>query len=139
FENVYTPQPETTPAIASMFTGLYPVHHGVNQLYTPLHDQNTTVAERFSKDGYDTAAFVSSFVMIRRFSNLGQGFRVYDDYVTERELYRNNFERKATAALEGVRLWVEHRHRQDKKPFLLFVHLIDPHGPYAPPEPYAHR
>src|SRR4029079_7725818 len=108
FENVYTPQPETTPAIASMFTGLSPVHHGVNTLYTLLHDQNTTVAERFSKAGYDTAAFVSSFVMIRRFSNLGQGFRVYDDYVTERELYRNNFERKASATLARVRPWVEH-------------------------------
>ncbi|MEZ5312600.1 MAG: hypothetical protein R2862_02580 [Thermoanaerobaculia bacterium] len=27
--------------------------------------------------------------------------------------------------------------RDPGKPFFLFVHLIEPHGPYTPPEPWA--
>ena len=134
FEHAYTVQPQTTPAIASMFTGLYPARHGVEALYVLLHDANPTAAEAFAAAGYDTAAFVSSFVMIRDFSNLGQGFAVYDDFVTDRELYRNNYERKAGPTLARASEWL--RQRDSDKPFFLFLHLIDPHGPYAPPPPY---
>lgn len=137
FANAYTPQTQTTPAIASMFTGLYPARHGLQDLYVLLHGDNRTAAETFSAAGYDTAAFVSSFVMVREFSNLGQGFATYDDFVAERELYRNNYERKAQATVGLVRRWLQQR--PTGRPFFLFVHLIDPHGPYAPPGRFADR
>ncbi len=137
FEQARTPQPETTPAIASMFTGLYPAGHGVQALYRLLHDRNLTAAEILTDAGYDTAAFVSSFVMIRDFSGLGQGFALYDDFVTERELYRNNYERRAGETLARAADWLIRR--RGERPFFLFIHLIDPHGPYAPPDSFATR
>jgi arylsulfatase A-like enzyme len=137
FTRAYTPAPQTTPAIASMFTGLYPARHGLRSLYQLLHDDNRTAAEIFAGAGYDTAAFVSSFVMVRNFSNLGQGFALYDDFVGERELFRDNYERKAAATLELAARWAQER--RDERPFFLFVHLIDPHGPYAPPGEFAGR
>ena len=137
FERAFTPQPMTTPAIASMFSGLYPARHGVRELYVLLHDDNATTAEAFAAAGYDTAAFVSSFVMVRDFSNLGQGFAAYDDFVTDRELYRNNYERKAADTLARASAWLQDR--EGDEPFFLFLHLIDPHGPYAPPDGYAER
>jgi len=129
--------PQTTPAIASMFTGLYPARHGLRYLYQLLHDRNRTAAELFGEAGYDTTAFVSSFVMVRDFSNLAQGFAVYEDFVAERELYRDNYERKAAATLALAGRWIQER--RDERPFFLFIHLIDPHGPYAPPGEFAAR
>ena len=137
FENAFTPQPKTTPAISSMLTGLYPARHGVRSLYLLLHNDNRTAAELFAEAGYETAAFVSSFVMIRNFSNLAQGFATYDDFVTERELYRENYERRAADTVARARGWL--LARKSERPFFLFIHLIDPHGPYAPPGEFARR
>jgi arylsulfatase A-like enzyme len=139
FDNAYTTLPLTTPAIASMLTGLEPSHHGVERLYVRLNDRNVTAASLLHAAGYRTAAFVSSFVMIRDFSNLGRGFDVYDDFVTDREAYRQNYERKAGATLALARAWIERQHREHREPFFCFIHLIDPHGPYTPPGEYAGR
>ncbi len=137
FEDAYTPSPETTPAIASLLTGLDPPRHGVRGLYMKLHGENRTIAEILSDAGYETAAFVSSFVMIRDFSGLDQGFATYDDFVTERELNRDNYERRAGATLERARRYLDQR--DGERPLFLFLHLIDPHGPYDPPEPFTKR
>lgn len=137
FENAFTPQPKTTPAVSSMLTGLYPARHGVRALYSLLHNDNRTAPELFAEAGYETAGFVSSFVMIRNFSNLSQGFATYDDFVTERELYRENYERRAVDTVARARDWL--LARKSDRPFFLFIHLIDPHGPYAPPGEFARR
>ena len=137
FECAYTPHPETTPAIASLLTGLDPPRHGVRGLYQKLHGDNRSLAEVLADAGYETAAFVSSFVMIRDFCGLDQGFATYDDFVTERERNRDNFERRAAATLALARDFLERR--DAGRPLFLFLHLIDPHGPYDPPEPWASR
>jgi arylsulfatase len=137
FERVYVTQTETTPSIGSMLTGLQPWKHGVQALYTSLHPDNVTLAEMLRERGYQTAAFVSSFVMSRRFSGLDQGFDVYDDFVEDRERFRENFERRAAGTLGLARVWLEKR--DPRRPFFLFVHLIDPHGPYDPPSPFDAR
>jgi arylsulfatase A-like enzyme len=134
FEAAYTPQPETTPAFASLLTGLSPSRHGVHALYQKLHGDNLSLAEILAGEGFQTAAFVSSFVMIRDFSGLDQGFQVYDDFVAERERNRENFERRAGSTLPIVSAWL--RGRDPDVPFFLLVHLIDPHAPYTPPEPW---
>jgi len=135
FDAAFTPHPETTPAIASLLTGLDPPHHGVRGLYQKLHAANRTLPEVLSRAGYETAAFVSSFVMIRDFSGLDQGFDIYDDFVTERERNRDNYERRAAATLALARDFIDRRDRD--RPLFLFLHLIDPHGPYDPPAPWA--
>jgi arylsulfatase A-like enzyme len=136
FDSAYAALPETSPSIASMLTGLAPYRHGVEHLYDRLSDHNVTAARLLAGAGYRTGAFVSSFLMIRDFSNLGGGFEVYDDFVDEREAYRENYERKAAGTLSLARAWIEsHRH----EPFFCFIHLIDPHGPYTPPGAFAER
>ena len=137
FENAYSPHPETTPAIAAALTGLYPPHNGLRVLYWRLDASNVTAAELLHRAGYETAGFVSSFVMVDDFNGFAQGFDVYDDRVTDRELYRENYERKAAKTVAAARRWLARRDRD--KPFFLFVHLIDPHGPYAPPGNWSER
>jgi arylsulfatase A-like enzyme len=69
----------TLPTHASILTGLYPHHHGAraNSLFE-VADEQQTLAEVLSENGYATAAFVSSPVLDARYG-LDQGFGVYDD------------------------------------------------------------
>lgn len=135
FERAYTPRTATTPAIASVFTGLYPYRHGVRNLYQVLPQAMRTLAEQLRGEGYRTGAFVSSFVMGRDFSGFDQGFEVYDDALTTQEAFRENFERTAPETVDRALVWL----RTVGPRAFLFLHLIEPHGPYMPPPPYAER
>lgn len=135
FEHAFTTAPKTSPAYASMFTGHYPYRHGLQSLGQELADQNETLAERLSAGGYRTAGFVSSTVMIDRLSGLGQGFAHWDDRMTSREANRDNYERVASQTTASVLEWLP----QDLAGVFVFVHLIDPHGPYTPPSLFLVR
>jgi arylsulfatase A-like enzyme len=132
FTRAYTVRSQTTPAVASMLTGLYPHRHGLESLYQLLPEEMTTAAERLSAAGWATGGFVSSFVMVRDFSGLAQGFDIYEDDVRTREGRRENYERPAAETLERALTWL----RQHGPHAFLFLHLIEPHGPYTPPPPY---
>ena len=74
FTRALATTPVTLPSHASILTGKYPHHHGVrlNGL-PPLAPNQETLAEHLSQQGYDTAAFVSSFILEAQFG-LDQGF-----------------------------------------------------------------
>jgi len=67
FRQAYTAVPETLPSHASMMTGLYPAGHGIHENARTLSASHPVLAERLRSAGYRTAAFVSSFVLARRF------------------------------------------------------------------------
>ena len=95
----------------------------------------TTLAERLQAQGWATGGFVSSFVMMRDFSGFEQGFDVYDDDVRTRELLRENYQRAAVETVDRAVAWLgTHGPRA-----FLFLHLIEPHGPYTPPTPYLEQ
>jgi choline-sulfatase len=128
FERAIAVAPLTLPAHASLFTGLYPFAHGVrNNGNFVLGDRVPTLATALRDGGYQTGAFVSAFVLDRRYG-LARGFDRYDDRF---ELERRG-DRTAAAAAE----WLT-RAAQDRRPFFAWVHLYDPHDPYDPPAPYA--
>ena len=64
--------------LATLFTGQDPLRHGLLRNGEPLPDSAATLAEAFRDAGYHTAAFVSSFVLSRRFG-FDQGFASFDD------------------------------------------------------------
>src|SRR5271169_562713 len=79
FENAVAPAPLTAPSHASMMTGLYPTVHKVrNTGAFVLPPSETTLAKTLQEQGWDTAAFIGSSVLKRRFG-LNLGFTVYDD------------------------------------------------------------
>jgi arylsulfatase A-like enzyme len=138
FTRAFTTAPKTSPAFASMFTGLYPYRHGLERLGQALAPDNLTAAELLRAEGYHTAAFVSSTVMIDRLSDLGQGFDVWDDFVPTRETNRDNFERTADATVDSAIDWLRPRSAAQRR-LLLLTHLIDPHGPYSAPSGFRRR
>jgi len=134
FENAYSPVPLTLPSHASILTGTYPPHHGVrtNGKYV-LAPQAITLAETLKASGYDTAAFVSSFILDSRFG-LDQGFDLYSDRMDDASRIKNlESERRAAAVYEDFAHWLEH---YPGGRFFAWVHFFDPHSPYDPPEPY---
>ena len=59
FDMAISPLPLTIPAHASMFTGLFPFHHGIRSNGdNVLKDEFTTLAEHLKGAGYATAASV---------------------------------------------------------------------------------
>jgi arylsulfatase A-like enzyme len=134
FENAVSPIPLTLPAHCSMLTGAYPLYHGVHDnLRYHLDETNVTITEILKERGYITAAFVSSFVLDRRFG-LGQGFDIYNDRFEKPAAAEQDKERRGeeTSRL-ACRFLEEHR----DEPFFLFLHYFDPHTDYNPPQPFA--
>src|SRR5262249_11079632 len=79
FETVISPAPLTLPSPTTLLPGLDPPAHGVrNNGGYHLRESIPTLAERMHAAGFATAAFVSAFVLDRRFG-LARGFDHYDD------------------------------------------------------------
>jgi choline-sulfatase len=130
FRQAYATAPETLPSHASMLTGLYPAGHGIHENARALPPAHPLAAERLRSAGYRTAAFVSSFVLARRFG-LARGFDLYDD-----ELPVGRSERAGKQTTDRAIGYLESGGGQ---PLLLWVHYFDPHHPYEPPEPFRGR
>ena len=138
FESAVSHVPITLPSHASMLTGTYPILHGVrdNGAFRLAEDKKT-LAETFHAAGYRTGAFVGSFALDSRFG-LDQGFEVYDDFYGDTSDF-NDFaisERPADAVLAPARGWIG---ADTSKRWFAFVHLYDPHSPYAPPTAFRGR
>ena len=130
FRQAYSTVPETLPAHASILTGLYPAGHGVHENARVLPSVQPTIAERLKQAGYGTSAYVSSFVLARRFG-LARGFDTYDDALADRAVERSAKETtdRALASLQ----------QPSAQPVFTWVHYFDPHAPYTPPEPFRTR
>lgn len=137
FENAFSQAPWTKPAIASLFTSLYPEQHGViahggqyghrgdtSPRASALPQKAVTMAERLRRTGYATAAFVAN-PWIQRPLGFAQGFDVFDAKDTGNQV-------PASLILEKAALWLARRDRE--KPFFLYLHLMDVHGPYDAPQ-----
>jgi len=129
--------PLTLPSHASILTGRYPTKTGVHDNGTfRLPDAQTTVATALKAAGYRTGAFVGAFVLDARFG-LNRGFDVYDDRMRGSSADLEVVQRPADEVLGAAAHWIETSGA--RAPFFAWIHLYDPHEPYAPPEPYRAR
>jgi choline-sulfatase len=140
FAHAVTVAPTTLTSHATIFTGLIPPRHGVRiNSEDRLDAAQSTLAEVLAAKGYETAAFVSSFVLDARFG-LDQGFATYDDRVataTGSAFAQGTNERAGPSTTDAALAWL--RKRDAKRPFFAWVHYFDAHAPYAPPAPFAAR
>jgi arylsulfatase A-like enzyme/Flp pilus assembly protein TadD len=135
-QRAWSTVPLTTPAHASILTGLYPPAHGVrNNARFRLPDDVTTLAEVLAQKGHRTAAFVSAFTTAGVFG-LAQGFEVYDDDLGHSDTGRRRTQRPGGETLERALGWLDEHHDE---PFFLWVHFFDPHTPYSPPPEFARQ
>jgi choline-sulfatase len=139
FVQAQSPAPITLVAHTSILSGLYPFHHGVrnNGTFT-LPDSVPTLATLLQAEGYRTGAFVSAYVLARRYG-LDRGFDIYDDDLSRgRQQYANVVPaRRAEITVDAATSWIESLDRSS--PFFCWLHLYDPHAPYDPPGDFRRR
>ncbi|MCC7180933.1 MAG: sulfatase-like hydrolase/transferase [Acidobacteria bacterium] len=140
FDQAATTVPLTLPAHTSLLTGTFPTFHGVRDNGSFYVDESmTTLAEVLKPRGYRTGGFVGAFVLDGRWG-IAQGF---DHYFDEFDLSKFEMSVGLEAAQRPGREVVDHAlawlAEDRERPFFAWVHLYDPHGPYAPPEPYRSR
>ena len=125
FENAFCPMPQTRPSHFSILTSKYPRDHGVLNNVTPLSTGALTLAEVLRGHGYQTGGFVS-VKLLDRSSGAAQGFEEFAAPEGE----------AARTADETVPRALQYLERAGAagRPFFLWLHLFDPHMPYAPPE-----
>jgi arylsulfatase A-like enzyme len=114
----------TAPSVTSLFTGLGPEAHGVEDVDSSLVPEIETLAERLRSRGYRTAAFVANHVLRARLG-YAQGF---DEWNGGDE--KSLFGKRPRPVVDRAVEWL----RSAPEPFFLYVHVLDPHDPYEPPE-----
>ncbi len=135
FERAYCAVPITLPSHISILTGTYPCAHEVrNNGMFELRPEATTLAEVLRDEGYATGAFVTSYVVDRRFG-LGQGFDAYPHPTKVTKSGLPLTEIRAELAVDRAIEWL--RSVPTDQPVFLWLHLYDPHRPWEAPEPYA--
>lgn len=120
----------------SILTGRYPYQTGVRDNAGFRVAPNTvTLATRLQQKGFATGAFVGAFPLTKRFG-LTLGFDTYDDQIVEMRGAVDFAlpERRADAVVSRALEWIG---AQDKKKFFAWVHVFDPHAPYAAPQQWA--
>ncbi len=125
----------TKTSIASLFTGRHPYQHGVYWgAWTDadgrvqadlLTERETTLAEHFRERGYLTEAWVQNGHLRRAFG-FAQGFVHYRDQQGHSPRINRLFRRFLQRA--GQRY-----------PYLAYLHYIDLHDPYQPPNSFRDR
>ena len=77
FMDASTPVNLTNPSHISIFTAKYPKNHGVYTNWSALDKEHVTLSEILKKQGYKTAALVSTNHLNADISGLGRGFDFY--------------------------------------------------------------
>lgn len=147
FERAFSQSSLTMPSMAALMSGrtVDEIGIGLDNRWN-LSEEVDTVAELVQGGGTRTAAVVSNTVLRAPdpeetgTRGIAQGFDSYDDEMPSQERNRHHRERVAAdttaAALVTIDSIVDEGRGDD---FFLWVHYIDPHGPYTPPEPYKSR
>ena len=118
FEDAATPIARTTPALASLLTGAYPHGSGVRALWENMPADVVTWPQLLQRAGWQTFAVVTNNVLTPE-RGLNRGFDVYKP-AGDARLARATTDR-ALECLASTR---------KDRPFLAWVHYIDPHMPY---------
>jgi arylsulfatase A-like enzyme/Tfp pilus assembly protein PilF len=134
FEQAITPVPLTLPSHTSIFTGQYPIHHGVRNNGTfRVPEEAVTMAEILKSRGFHTGAVIGAFVLDSKYG-LDQGFDTYDDNLhggKKGPMFMFD-ERPGRMVTDAALAWLKDR----PAPFFLWLHYFDVHANYEPPPPF---
>ncbi len=125
FERAQAQTSWTRASVASVFTGLMPQVHQANDEDDALSEDVVTIAEYLLAAGYQTAGFISNSNAGPKVG-FGQGFEVFRHVGHRGEAVRSEVINDAAENwLDGL---------EEDRPFLLWIHAVDPHAPYMPPD-----
>jgi arylsulfatase A-like enzyme len=141
FTDAIAQAPYTKASVASLMTGLYPSAHKTVTASVPFPETMTghltslpittdvlpasvrTLAEAFHSGGYRTLGFTANPFLIDAFG-FARGFDTF-------EFFPGPDFADADHVVDET---LEHVNTIDDRPMFLWVHLMEPHSPYTPPE-----
>ena len=128
--------PLTWPSHAVILDRDLSISEWGTRLYGPaVGPQFRSVAQAFKDHGYSTGAVVSAFVLDRSWG-LARGFDFYDDAFSVEAFQKKDVGLVDRGAKESVDRAITWLGKNRQRPFFFWLHLYDPHSPYAPPEPF---
>ncbi len=130
FERAYAPSSWTKPSMVTLMSGLDAVGHGVEDRLDVIPARVGLLVEHLKAGGYATFAAVTNPNVLPHWG-FDRGFDVYEDLGAAGH----------TARADVVSDWAVARMDElsAREPFLLYLHVIDPHAPYDPPAPFDTR
>jgi len=138
FTNAHAHNVVTLPSHTNILTGHFPYQHGVrNNGGFKLGPELPTLATVLHDAGFATGAVVGAFPLDGRFG-LDRGFDLYDDDFDDSgggNLFVYSQRSGDEVVARGLRWWKDHAGTRR----FLWLHLFEPHAPYAPPAPFAGR
>lgn len=131
FEQAYTYWPKTRGSFVALLTGRLAAQSGYGKTHPLLVDFNATLASVLRDAGYDTVAVVDNPNVA---SSLGysKGFGRYRETWEESALASEMDRTRAITADAVAYLQAA----SPQRPFLLWLHYVNPHAPYEPPAPF---
>jgi arylsulfatase A-like enzyme len=126
---------QTVPSTLSILLSQLPAEHGFvhrqDGQFTrspPLYPSELVfLGEVLMEHGYRTAAFVGN-PFLSPANGFDQGFGHFEHAVNADRVLAN-----------GALAWLRANGARQDAPFMVYVHLMDVHWPYAPPREYAER
>jgi len=158
FTHAMTSFPGTAPAMPSLMTGLSPSfegvdvwtrtsRHGFNDWESEgererpgISDNLRMLAEILQEKGYTTIGFNTN-PNISKSTNFHQGFQEYEQFLPYLDRVRSARSHPLAGTYPPAKVVVNTVLRRLRKgldqPAFIWVHLMDTHSPYFPPERYA--
>ena len=131
FEQAFTYWPKTRGSFVALLTGRRASQTGYSRTHPLLLDANPTLASVLQEAGYDTVAAVDN-ANVAASLGYAKGFRDYRQTWEEAAL-ETEVDRTRAITESGVRYLKE---AAPDRPFLLWLHYVNPHAPYTPPPPF---
>jgi arylsulfatase A-like enzyme len=133
FDQATVQWPKTTPSFASIFTATYPKDNQiVRTAGQPISCRFLTLPEVLKRQGYATAAVIANGAVGSEFF-FNQGF---DEYIETWKLPHgaDGADPNRAEAVTHLAVGLLDKLQKSGKPYFLWVHYLDPHFPYEPPQ-----
>lgn len=136
FERAYSHAPQTLPAHASLLSGQLPFETGVrDNVGFTVKSGERLLPQMLRERGFTTGGVVSAYVL-RKETGIGQGFDFFDGEMppSSPELSIGQVQRDGGESEQIAEHWLN---SIGTSRAFLFLHLYEPHKPYAPPDRFA--
>jgi arylsulfatase A-like enzyme/Tfp pilus assembly protein PilF len=136
FERAYSHAPQTLPAHAALLSGQLPFESGVrDNVGFTIKPGERLLPQMLRDRGFTTAGVVSSYVL-RKDTGIAQGFDFFDGEMPagSAELSIGQVQRDGGESELIAEHWLD---SIGTARAFLFLHLYEPHKPYAPPERFS--
>jgi len=136
FERAYSHAPQTLPAHASLLSGRLPFETGVrDNVGFTIKDSERLLPQMLRDRGFTTGGVVSAYVL-RKETGIARGFDFFDGEMppSSPELSIGQVQRDGAESVAIAERWLQ---SIGTARAFLFLHLYEPHKPYAPPARFA--